>query len=110
MMKSIQTEAPYVADKLYELKTNIWNEALTYLGITNITYSKKERMITSEADFASAQSQARIACWVETLRECLEIINEKFNTNIEVEYAREINNNGDREGAEPSEPGGQPEK
>ena len=67
-------------------------------------------MITSEADFASAQSQARIACWVETLRESLEIINKKFNINIEVEYAREINDNGDREGAEQTRSGGFPEK
>jgi len=28
--KVLSTDAPYVADKLYELKTNIWNEALTY--------------------------------------------------------------------------------
>lgn len=46
--KVLQTGAPYVADKLYELKTQIWNEALTYLGISNINVVKKERMITDE--------------------------------------------------------------
>ena len=47
-LKVLQTGAPYVADKLYELKTQIWNEALTYLGISNINVVKKERMIIDE--------------------------------------------------------------
>lgn len=47
-LKSIQTGAPYVCDKLYQLKTQIWNEALTYLGISNINIQKKERLITDE--------------------------------------------------------------
>ena len=47
-LKVFQTGAPYVADRLFQLKTEIWNEALTYLGISNINISKKERMITDE--------------------------------------------------------------
>lgn len=47
-IKVLQTSAPYVADKLYELKAQLWNEALTYLGISNINAQKKERMITDE--------------------------------------------------------------
>ena len=97
-----------LTEQLQDFQT-ILNSFYTEIGLP-VAIEKKERMITSEADFASAQSQARIACWVETLRECLEIINKKFNTNIEVEYAREINDTGDRKGAEPSEPGRQPEK
>ena len=87
-----------LTDQLQDFQT-ILNSFYTEIGLP-VAIEKKERMITSEADFASAQSQARIACWVETLRESLEIINKKFNTKIEVEYAREINDNGDREGAE----------
>lgn len=47
-LKVFQTGAPYVADKLYQLKTEVWNEALTYLGISNLNISKKERLITDE--------------------------------------------------------------
>ena len=97
-----------LTEQLADMQT-ILNSFYTEIGLP-VAIEKKERMITSEADFASAQSQARIACWVETLRESLEIINKKFNINIEVEYAREINDNGDREGAESENSGGFPEK
>ena len=32
-IKAINTEAPIVFDKLQSYKKEIWNEALTYLGI-----------------------------------------------------------------------------
>jgi hypothetical protein len=44
----LKTDAPYVADKIYQLKTQIWNEALTHLGISNISYQKKERLVSDE--------------------------------------------------------------
>ena len=44
-IKALKTEAPFVADKLMEYKKEIWNEALTFLGINNIMVDKKERLI-----------------------------------------------------------------
>lgn len=45
---AITTGAPYIADRIYELKTQYWNEGLTELGIPNISYEKKERVIRDE--------------------------------------------------------------
>ena len=47
-LQAIPTLAPYVADKLLVTKTQIWNECLTWLGISNTNYQKKERLITDE--------------------------------------------------------------
>ena len=49
-IKAIRTEAPFVADKLMDYKKQIWNEALTFLGINNIAIEKKERLVTDEAN------------------------------------------------------------
>lgn len=47
-LKAISTGAPYLGDKLTVLKTQIWNEALTYLGISNVNVMKKERLLNDE--------------------------------------------------------------
>lgn len=49
-IKVFQTGAPFIADKTYLLKTNIWNDALTSLGISNVNTHKKERLITKEVN------------------------------------------------------------
>lgn len=49
-LKSVNTNAPYVADKLIDYKKEIMNEALTYLGINNIMLEKKERLVQDEAN------------------------------------------------------------
>ncbi len=46
----LKTDSPYIADKLMLYKKQIWNEALTFLGINNILEDKKERLITDEAN------------------------------------------------------------
>ena len=48
-IKSISTGADFIADKIMDYKKAIWNEALTFLGINNLSNEKKERLITDEA-------------------------------------------------------------
>lgn len=49
VLKAIKTDAPFIADKVMEYKQQIFNEALTFLGINNVSIDKKERLITDEA-------------------------------------------------------------
>ena len=95
-LKSIQTGAPYVCDKLYQLKTQIWNEALTYLGISNINIQKKERLITDEVTRNQGDTIASRYSRLESRRQAVKKINDMFGTNIEVNYRedfQEIDNN-----------------
>lgn len=46
----IKTDAPYMADKLQQLKTEVWNDALTFIGVPNMSQEKKERLVTFEAE------------------------------------------------------------
>ena len=86
----LKTDAPYVADKLYELKTNIWNEALTYLGITNITYSKKERMITDEVNRMIGGTLANRYSRLLARQQAWDKINDMFGLNVSVRYRDEV--------------------
>ncbi len=85
-LKVLNTNAPYVADKLYDLKTHIWNEALTYLGISNISNVKKERMITDEVNRNLGGTIASRYSRLESRQEAVEKINKMFGTDISVEY------------------------
>ena len=49
VVKSINTGAEFIADKVMEYKKQIWNEALTFLGVNTLQTEKKERLITDEA-------------------------------------------------------------
>ena len=91
----------YVVHNLLEDMQLILNSFYTEIGIP-VTVNKKERLITSEADFANAQSQARISCWIETLKESLTKVNTMFNTDIEAYIAYDINedNTDSAEGGE----------
>lgn len=85
-LKSISTEAPYVADKIYELKTQIWNEALTYLGISNINVQKKERLISDEVTRNQGGTIASRYSRLQSRREACDQINKMFGLNISCDY------------------------
>lgn len=89
-LKALSTNAPYVCDKLYQLKTQIWNEALTYLGISNINIQKKERLITDEVTRNQGGTIASRYSRLETRRQAVKKINEMFGTNIEVNYREDF--------------------
>lgn len=88
-LKVLTTGAPYVADRLYELKTQIWNEALTYLGISNINTVKKERMIVDEVTRNQGGTVASRYSRLESRRQACDKINQMFGLDVSVEYRQD---------------------
>lgn len=88
-LKAIQTLAPFTADKIYELKVNYWNEALTYLGIPNISVQKKERLIADEVGRTMGGVIASRYSKLESRKEACEGINDMFGLNVKP-YVREF--------------------
>ena len=86
----LKTEAPYNADKLYQLKTQYWNEALTYLGISNINVQKKERLISDEVTRNQGGTIASRYSRLESRREAVKKINMMFDLDIEVNYREDF--------------------
>lgn len=82
----LSTEAPYVADRIYQLKTQIWNEALTYLGISNINVQKKERLITDEVSRNMGGVIASRYSRLNARQNACAKINKMFGLNVWCEY------------------------
>ena len=77
-IKSISTEAPYVADKITEYKKEIWNEALEFLGINSLQTEKKERLITDEANSNNELINLNLQSFLAPRQEACKQFNEKF--------------------------------
>lgn len=82
----LKTDAPYVADRIYDMKTKYWNEALTALGISNVTMSKKERLISDEVNRSMGGTVAMRNSGLEARRYAADQINAMFGTNISVNF------------------------
>lgn len=82
----LNTGAPLVADKLYVLKTQLWNECLTYLGISNINVQKKERLITDEVTRNQGGTIASRYARLEARRQACDQINRMFGLNVSCDY------------------------
>lgn len=103
-ISALKTDAPYISDKIYELKSNIWNEALTVLGISNVNTHKKERMITDEVTRTQGGTIASRYSRLEARQTAIDKINKMFGTDIEVNYREDFEqdtNGNDTEEGEP---------
>lgn len=110
-IKTLNTGAPYVADKLYQLKTQIWNEALTYLGISNINNTKKERLITDEVTRNQGGTIASRYSRLEARRDACKQINKMFDLDIWCDYREDYQALTDEvltEGDDVTNDGGEP--
>lgn len=88
----LNTGAPLVADKLYTLKTQLWNECLTYLGISNINVQKKERLITDEVTRNQGGTIASRYARLEARRQACDKINRMFGLNVSCDYREDYRN------------------
>lgn len=98
VMQAINTGAPYVADKLYQLRTDIYNEALTFLGVSNIQIQKKERLITDEVQQMNGGVVSGRQSRLQARQQACDQINKMFGLSISVtvrENGTEKENNPD---------------
>ena len=82
----LKTDAPYVSDKIYQLKTQLWNECLTYLGISNLNIQKKERLVADEVVRNQGGTIASRYSRLNARRQACNKINEMFGLDISVDY------------------------
>ena len=86
-LQVLSTEAPYIAENLYQLKTEYWNEALSFLGIPNINIQKKERMITDEVTRNMGGTIASRESKLKARKQACEQINKMFGLNISCDFS-----------------------
>ena len=86
----LKTDAPYLVDKLDVHKHQIFNDALTVLGIDNANTDKKERLITNEVESNEQLITYYLNCFYKTRKKACENINEKFGLDIDIELNKDV--------------------
>lgn len=82
----LSLNAPYIADKLRDEKTLIWNEALTYLGISNTNIVKKERLVSDEVVRNQGGTIASRYSRLEARHQACDQINKMFGLNVQCDF------------------------
>lgn len=84
-MQVLPVNAPFLSDKLYDIKLRIWKEALSALGIPS-TEGKKERSITGELVQNIGEHVFSAYTSYLVLKEGFDRANRLFGTNLTVKY------------------------
>lgn len=87
---TLNTGAPYIADKLMVLKHQYWNEVLTFLGVENANTDKRERLITDEVQSNLGAVQAQRYVRLNMRRKACDQINRMFGLNVSVDFRSDI--------------------
>lgn len=96
-LKAVKTDAPFLAKDLQEYKKEIWNEALTFLGINNIMIDKKERLVSDEANSNNELINLNLQSYFVPRQTACEQFNEKYglkgtNKEISVRLRSDLHN------------------
>lgn len=78
----LNTNVPFVANDLQILKRQIWNEALTYLGVENASSEKRERQITDEVISSLGAVEAARYCRMNPREQAADQVNAMFGWDI----------------------------
>lgn len=82
-IKILQTNAPYLIDKLQIYREQLYNECLTFLGIDNNgAMQKKERSIIDEVNSNNETINIHGDCLIDEMQEGFDRANALFGTNI----------------------------
>ena len=82
----LNTQAPYVVDKLTLYKHDLWNECMTFLGVNNANQDKKERLVESEVGANDEQIEQARFNMLDARKQACKKINEMFGLDIDVKF------------------------
>lgn len=85
-LNSIDTTSPFVSDKLQIVKRQIWNEALTFLGIENNSSEKAERLVASESLANVGAVEAQRFARLNARNDACKKIKEMFGIDMHAEF------------------------
>lgn len=77
---------PYIGNDMQTYKHQLWNEALTYLGIENVNTDKRERLISDEVINNMGDVEAERFTRLNARKQACEEINELFGLNVDVDF------------------------
>ena len=94
-LTALTTGAPWIADRLYELKSKVWNEALTYLGVSNVSYNKSQYQGRDEVQRLMGGAVASRWSRLEARQTAAEALNRLFEKygegyNVKVQYRGDL--------------------
>lgn len=75
----LKTDAPFLANELSQYKKQLWNEALTTLGVDNNDEYKKERQITGEIQNNKMLIYRYLNMWYKNRKDACDRFNELFD-------------------------------
>lgn len=76
-LKAIKTDAAFIGNDIMEYKREIWNEFLTFMGISNLS-EKRERMISNEVDSNNELVNLNLQALLIPRKEACAQFNEKY--------------------------------
>lgn len=86
----LKTDAPFLIDKLELHKHELWNEAMTYLGINNANTDKKERLITDEVESNNELINYYLNCFYKTRKKACDDINKRYGLDISIKLNKGV--------------------
>lgn len=82
----LDVTAPYVGNELQVLKHQYWNEALTFLGVENVTTEKKERLVSNEVMSNMGDVEAQRFTRLNARKYACKQINDLFGLEVDCEF------------------------
>lgn len=81
---------PFVADKMQTLKRQVYQEALTYLGIEANTSEKAERQVTEELTANMGETESMRQSPLASRKQFCKEFNKIYGTNIDVKFRSDL--------------------
>lgn len=81
---------PFVADKMQTLKRQVYQEALTYLGIEANTSEKAERQVTEELNANMGETESMRQSPLASRKQFCKEFNKIYGTNIDVKFRSDL--------------------